>query len=359
VRLKKAIVRSTEIRAAARCRRPSNWLWKRWCPRTVHPWIGRTLFALKGHRTSGHSRPSNPSRPCRRTGPDFRSSCSEVGGARRVLARQSTPTKACARSARREPRARALAVAADGAAPRESRCCSCTRSASSRPSVTRSTSRCACASPRRGVADPRARLDYYENFAASSCTRRVRPCATAKSWTRTAGAHRRRRAERRDLGAGPRDLAWAEVEAGGRGESYNVVAHELGHKIDMSELRRSRRRAAAALGMRLAEWTAAFDDAYESLLDELDRGKEPWLDPYAARTAPSSSRSAPRCSSTCRSARARVPDVYAQLAAFYTARPREARHGLTQGLTPGQTQSDPGSDPNWSARAREVTPQPL
>ncbi|HEX5048947.1 MAG TPA: M90 family metallopeptidase, partial [Gammaproteobacteria bacterium] len=32
---------------------------------------------------------------------------------------------------------------------------------------------------------------------------------------------------------GPVVLAWAEVEASGRGEGYNVVAHELAHKIDM------------------------------------------------------------------------------------------------------------------------------
>ena len=35
-------------------------------------------------------------------------------------------------------------------------------------------------------------------------------------------------------------------------------------------------------GMRLAEWTAAFDGAYERLLEQLERGEEPWLDPYAA-----------------------------------------------------------------------------
>ena len=35
-------------------------------------------------------------------------------------------------------------------------------------------------------------------------------------------------------------------------------------------------------GMRLPEWTAAFDGAYEDLLDRLDRDEEPWLDPYAA-----------------------------------------------------------------------------
>ena len=80
---------------------------------------------------------------------------------------------------------------------------------------------------------------------------------------------------------GPVILAWTEVEASGRGDGFNVVAHELAHKIDMLNGEADGVPPLHA-GMRLAEWRAAFDDAYEDLLDQLERDEEPWLDPYAA-----------------------------------------------------------------------------
>jgi len=80
---------------------------------------------------------------------------------------------------------------------------------------------------------------------------------------------------------GPVVLAWSEIEASGRGEGFNVVVHEFVHKLDML--------GGEADGvpplhgdMRVPEWAAAFDAAYEDLCDHLERGEEPWLDPYAA-----------------------------------------------------------------------------
>lgn len=124
---------------------------------------------------------------------------------------------------------------------------------------------------------------------------------------------------------GPVILAWAEVEASGRGKSYNVVAHELAHKIDMLN---GEADGAPPLhsGMRLAEWTAAFDDAYESLLDELDRGKEPWLDPYAAEDRAEFFAVCTEMFFDVPKRFAReYPDVYAQLAAFYKQDPAKRR----------------------------------
>jgi hypothetical protein len=80
---------------------------------------------------------------------------------------------------------------------------------------------------------------------------------------------------------GPLVLAWADVEASGRGDGYNVVAHEFAHKLDllsgaidgMPPLHR---------GMSASEWGQAFQEAYDELLTALDRGEETWLDPYAA-----------------------------------------------------------------------------
>lgn len=120
---------------------------------------------------------------------------------------------------------------------------------------------------------------------------------------------------------GPVILGWRDVEASGRGDGYDVVAHELAHKIDMLDgeadglppLHRE---------MRIADWSAAFTSAYEDLLAELDRGREPWLDPYAAED-PS------EFFAVCvemffdvpRDFRAEYPAVYAQLAAFFRQDP--------------------------------------
>lgn len=80
---------------------------------------------------------------------------------------------------------------------------------------------------------------------------------------------------------GPLVLAWSEVDVSGRGTGYNVVAHEFAHKLDgldgsingVPPLHR---------GMRVADWTASFQQAYDELVARLDRGDDTWLDPYAA-----------------------------------------------------------------------------
>jgi Mlc titration factor MtfA (ptsG expression regulator) len=120
---------------------------------------------------------------------------------------------------------------------------------------------------------------------------------------------------------GPVILAWSEVQASGKGEGFNVVAHELSHKLDM---RNGEADGVPPLhaGMRLAAWTAAFDAAYEDLLDQLERDEEPWLDPYAAEDPA-------ELFAVCSEMFFDVPEqlakeypaVYAQLAAFYKQDP--------------------------------------
>lgn len=81
--------------------------------------------------------------------------------------------------------------------------------------------------------------------------------------------------------AGPVVLGWQEVEASGRGEGYNVVAHEFAHKLDLLDgainglppLHRD---------MRVADWTGTFQKEYDELVATVERGEEGWLDPYAA-----------------------------------------------------------------------------
>jgi len=125
---------------------------------------------------------------------------------------------------------------------------------------------------------------------------------------------------------GPVVLGWREVEASGRGDGYDVVAHELAHKIDMLDgdadglppLHRD---------MRIADWSAAFTAAYEDLHAQLDRGEEPWIDPYAAED-PSEffAVSVELFFDVPRDFRAEYPDVYAQLAAFFRQDPAGARN---------------------------------
>jgi Mlc titration factor MtfA (ptsG expression regulator) len=81
---------------------------------------------------------------------------------------------------------------------------------------------------------------------------------------------------------GPVVLAWSDVEQSGRGEGYNVVVHECAHKLDMLT---GEANGVPPLhgGMRIPEWVAAFDEAHEDLEAQIERGEEPWLDPYAAQ----------------------------------------------------------------------------
>jgi MtfA peptidase len=80
---------------------------------------------------------------------------------------------------------------------------------------------------------------------------------------------------------GPVILSWADVTASGRHQGYNVVIHELAHKLDMLNgapdgfppLHQ---------GMDSRVWTAAFTEAFADLKGRLDAGIETPVDPYAA-----------------------------------------------------------------------------
>ncbi len=77
---------------------------------------------------------------------------------------------------------------------------------------------------------------------------------------------------------GPVVLSW---DAAAHDPRMNVVIHEFAHKLDML--------SGAAdgvpplhVGMSREAWAAAFKEAYEGFCDALERGRETWLDPYAA-----------------------------------------------------------------------------
>ncbi len=125
---------------------------------------------------------------------------------------------------------------------------------------------------------------------------------------------------------GPVILSWADVEAGLELDGYNVVIHELAHKLDM--------RDGVANGcpplhddMSAVAWKAAFSRAYDALCRQVDADEETVIDPYAAESPAEFfavvSESFFEVPALLVS---EYPDVYAQLRAFYRQDPLR-RHG--------------------------------
>ena len=186
---------------------------------------------------------------------------------RRILARHSIPDDAWAGRARGLARARALDGRAARPAAHRSRCCFCTRSSSKPRAAWRSTRRSACGSRRwracrfSSSASMPTAASGPSSFIPTSSS-----CAIASYEDEDGVVH---------IGddvlsgeaweQGPVVLAWSEIEESGRGEGYNVVVHEFVHKLDML--------GGEADGvpplhgdMRVPEWVAAFDAAYDDLM---------------------------------------------------------------------------------------------
>lgn len=84
---------------------------------------------------------------------------------------------------------------------------------------------------------------------------------------------------------GPLILSWADIEQDldDPHSGYNVVAHEIAHKLDMLD------GAADGVpplppGMDRRSWIAAFQAAYDAHAQAVDDGVETVLDPYAAES---------------------------------------------------------------------------
>ena len=113
-------------------------------------------------------------------------------------------------------------------------------------------------------------------------------------------------------------LSWEDVTAGGRGdEAYNVVVHEFAHYLDhetgvsLDVAGRADNGHAARLARE-----------YEALCDAVDRGEEPFLDPYAAEDeAEFFAVASEAFIETPRELAAAHPDIYAALAKFYRLDP--------------------------------------
>lgn len=122
---------------------------------------------------------------------------------------------------------------------------------------------------------------------------------------------------------GPVILAWPGVLASGGWDAYNLVIHELAHKLDMLNgdanglppLHRN---------MRISDWAEAMQAAYDELNARLDAAPdaETPIDPYAAEDpAEFFAVTSEYFFSAPDLLAAAYPAVYAQLAAFYRQDP--------------------------------------
>lgn len=122
---------------------------------------------------------------------------------------------------------------------------------------------------------------------------------------------------------GPIVLSWADVEASGACEGYNAVIHELAHKLDYSN---GSINGCPALheGMRVRDWRAAFEPAYEDLCKRVDRGEASALDTYATE-APEEffAVMSEHFFETPGLLKREYPAVYEQLKQFYRQDPEE------------------------------------
>ena len=117
---------------------------------------------------------------------------------------------------------------------------------------------------------------------------------------------------------GPVVLSW---DATAHDKQINVVLHEFAHKLDML------RGEASGMpplhpGMDRKAWTTAFKEAYDGFCDALERGRDTWLDPYAAEH-PSEFFAvvSEAFFQDPRETRRRYPGVYEQLKLFYRQDP--------------------------------------
>jgi Mlc titration factor MtfA (ptsG expression regulator) len=82
---------------------------------------------------------------------------------------------------------------------------------------------------------------------------------------------------------GPLILSWADVEHAGRLDGYNVVIHEVAHKLDALN-GETNGHPPLHRDMHLSAWAHAFSAAYDGFCRRVDGGAHTEIDPYAAES---------------------------------------------------------------------------
>ncbi len=153
------------------------------------------------------------------------------------------------------------------------------------------------------VVHPGEFLVDHEEADEAGVVHRVREVRSGESWER-----------------GPLVLSWDDVTAGCQLDGYNVVIHEIAHKLDalngpadgFPPLHRH---------MDPQAWSAAFSTAFEDLAARADAGEETAIDPYAAE-APEEffAVTSEYFFELPEVLMAAYPEVYDQLTSFYRSR---------------------------------------
>src|SRR5690348_1356411 len=117
---------------------------------------------------------------------------------------------------------------------------------------------------------------------------------------------------------GPVMLSW---DAAAHDAYMNVVIHEFAHKLDMVSGEADGVPPLHA-GMDARAWRDTFAEAYEGFCDALERGRDTWLDPYAAEHISEFFAVLTEAFfEDGRETRRRYPAVYEQLRLFYRQDP--------------------------------------
>lgn len=84
---------------------------------------------------------------------------------------------------------------------------------------------------------------------------------------------------------GPMILSWPDVEESAEfpDDGWNVVFHECAHKLDMLN-GEANGMPPLHKEMDILAWTRDWTGAYEVFCDQVERGEDTWLDPYAAES---------------------------------------------------------------------------
>ena len=124
---------------------------------------------------------------------------------------------------------------------------------------------------------------------------------------------------------GPVILSWADVAAGLERDGYNVVLHEMAHKLDLRD-GAANGRPPLHSDMAAQTWTRALSAAYADLARRVEQGEDTPLDPYGAESpgeffavVSEAFFETPDLLDDC------YPSVYEQLRAFYRQDPRRRR----------------------------------
>lgn len=83
---------------------------------------------------------------------------------------------------------------------------------------------------------------------------------------------------------GPLILSLDDLQGSGRGEGYDVVIHEFAHKLDMGGHGGVNGLPPLHGDMRVEDWAAAFNPAFEDFRRRVDAGVETEIDPYAGES---------------------------------------------------------------------------